>query len=611
MQTAIIFGFAFFTAIFGGIIESFNGRDQKIFSVFIWNFVLSLFVNWTTVWAFNAPFTHAMTGGYLALFYINIVMATIVSGLHGMDSNNGSSATTGTILVVVAIIINTIVGAVTTPAWCDTAGQRQQISLLNLQPAPAGMVFHPTALDQLIRVPISAALTKAGNELSSGQNSALGNYLQPDEAYLTKDPNGVPVYIVNLAVTEVITYRDNANPGMDPGIPGYLIVNAVNNSANAEYRAGYYMPYAPNALFSYDLERKVYFDFALPQGVQIRDLRGMEIDNTYKPAYTGTVMEHTLSYKSVQPTGVYSFDPATGFGEFVPLADVPTKLPHLDRVYPLDWVLDQITLWGKFANHEACAPFTSSGQYQIDSYNEVITPNGIEYQITMTGMGKDPSMTHLITVDAKTGQGYIFDMRGKSVYSIKEQFKTLTKQIRNVELTVDECELHAIDGVNTVYCIFTNSDADGNTNISGYGFVAVDRAENDADYALADNFDDAYNEYLRIRSSADANTVVTNTTNDIVVTGTVVTNEEVADDEGGFSRLINVRGDDGKDYWFMADGTSRNAAAATKDRRVTVTAYQREGLNYLSVRYITVDGVPDFGNSLLVGIEFLKSLFGK
>ncbi len=385
---------------------------------------------------------------------------------------------------------------------------------------------------------------------------------------------------------------------MDPGIPGYLIVNAVNNTANAEYRPGYYMPYAPDALFSYDLARKVYFDFALPKGVQIRDLHGMEIDNTYKPGYTGTVMEHTLSYKGVQPTGVYAFDPATGFGEFVPLADVPTKLPHLDRVIPLDWVLDQVTLWGKFANHEACDTFTSSGQYQIDSYNEVITPNGVEYQITMTGMGDDPSMTHLITVDAKTGQGYIFDMRGKSVYSIKEQFKTLTKQIRNVELTVDECELHAIDGVNTVYCIFTNSDADGNTNISGYGFVAVDRAENDADYALADTFDGAYNEYLRIRSTADANTVITNTANDVVVEGIVVSNQQVAADEGGFTRLINVRSDDGKDYWFMADGSSRNAAAATENRQVTVTGYQREGLNYLTVRYITVAGVPDFGNSL-------------
>lgn len=610
MQSAIIFGYAFVAAILGLFIESFNGHDKKPLSVAIWTFVLSLIVNWATVWLFNAPFTHPLTGGYISLVYINLILVIVVSLLHGIENDATMGAAAGVALTVVVIIVNTFVGATTTPAWCDTAGQRQQISLLNLQQAPAGMVFHPTSLDQLIRVPMSAALTKAGNELSSGQNSALGNYLQPDEAYLTKDPNGVPVYIVNLAVTEVITYRANANPGMDPGIPGYLIVNAVNNTANAEYRSGYYMPYAQDALFSYDLARKVYFDFALPKGVQIRDLRGMEIDNAYKPGYTGTVMEHTLSYKGVQPTGVYAFDPATGFGEFVPLADVPTKLPHLDRVIPLDWVLDQVTLWGKFANHEACDTFTSSGQYQIDSYNEVITPNGVEYQITMTGMGDDPSMTHLITVDAKTGQGYIFDMRGKSVYSIKEQFKTLTKQIRNVELTVDECELHAIDGVNTVYCIFTNSDADGNTNISGYGFVAVDRAENDADYALADTFDGAYNEYLRIRSTADANTVIANSANDIVVPGTVASNQQVSTDEG-FTRLINVRGDDGKDYWFMADGSSKNAAAATEGRHVTVTGYQREGLSYLTVRYITVAGVPDFGNSLWAGVEFLKSLFDK
>ena len=102
--------------------------------------------------------------------------------------------------------------------------------------------------------------------------------------------------------------------------------------------------------------------------------------------------------------------------------------------------------------------------------------------------------------------------------------------------------------------------------------------------------------------------MITNTTNDVVITGTVVSNEQVATDEG-FTRLINVRGDDGKDYWFMADGSSRNAAAATAERHITVTAYQREGLSYLTVRYITVDGVPDFGNNLMIVIEHLKSLF--
>lgn len=595
----IIIGFTALALIASIVFELFNGRDQKISTVAGWSVFLSITLNWITVWLINAPFTSFMTGGYFFLFFANLAIPVVVSFVVGSMSydENVAGGFAGSFVILVAMIVSMFISIGSTPAWCNDEGLKAQISLLDIQPAPEGMTFHSTSLDQLIKVPASAALTKAGNELSGGQNVALGNYLQPAVAYLTH-VQGIPMYVIDLKVTNAMGYRNSAGQGQEPTIPGYLIVNAIDGSVPAELRLGYRIVYAPEALFSYDLDRKVYFDYALPDSRLISDLDGMEIDDELTPSYTGTVMGHPLSYKTTAPIGIYKLDPTTGLGEFIPLSEVPTKLPYLDRVYPLEWVIDQVTLWGKFANHASCDPFTNNGQVQIDSYNEVVTPNGIEYQITMTGMGNDPSMTQLITVDAQTGKGYIFPTTGKSVESIKDQFKGLTKELRIDGLNVDECELHALDGVNTVYCIFTNADQYGNTNISGYGFVAIDRAENDADYALADTFDEAYNEFLKIRSTADSNTVVTNTADDVTIVGTVISNEPVSTDDG-FTRLINVKGDDGLEYWLMADGSSKNAAAATVGRHVTVTAYQREGQQFMTVRYITSDGVPDFGGNLL------------
>jgi len=596
--------------------ELFNGSDHKVVPVAITALIVGLLVNWVAIYLINLPFSHVMTGGYIILFFTNLALATGISAAYGMFRYNEifNGMTAGVITLIITAIIAGVISSATTPGLCDTNGLRAQIALLDLQPAPEGMTFHPTSLDQLIKVPASAALTKAGNELSGGENVALGNYLQPAVPYLTH-VQGVPTYVVDLKVTNAMGYRNAAANGESPAIPGYALVNAIDGSTKPELRLGYKIVYAPEALFSYDLDRKVYFDYLLPQNKLVSDLNGMEIDDNFVPSYTGTVMGHPLSYKTTQPIGIYQLDPTTGEGRFVSLSDVPVELPHLDRVYPLNWVLDQVVLWGRFNNHESCNPWNSNGQVQIDSSNEVITPNGIEYQISMTGMGDDPSMTQLITVDAKTGKGFIFPLTGKSIESIQDQFKGLTKKLRVDGLKVDECELHALGTdsdipTNTAYCIFTNSDQYGNTNIGGYGFVALDNADDDADYALSDTFDGAYNEYLKIRSSVAGNTVIANTANDITITGVVASNEWVSDAETG-SRLINVVTEDQSSYWILANGSSKNAAAAVIGKTITVTAYQREGQEFLTARYITVKGAPDFGGTLKWNgaIEWFESLF--
>lgn len=598
-----ILAFSLFSIVLAFVFETMNGRSGNVPSVAFLTGIAALLLNWAIIGLGTPTFSHWMTGGYPLLFFLNLTIPVVMSAIVSVPEGANTGATSGTFIIVLALVVYSILRGAIDPSWCNTDEIRQQIGLLNLQPAPDGMVFHETALDQLIRVPASAALTKAGNALSGGENVAIGNYLQPNRAYLTMI-QGVPTYVIDLRVSDALGFR-NANKI----VPGYLLVNAVNNNSLADFRRGYTIRYVPDGMFSLDLDRKAYFEFALENSIFLDDLDGMEVNEALDPSYTGTIMSHVIGFKGVQPTGVFHFDPTTGKWEVIPLADIPTKLPHLDRVYPLDWVTDQVKLWGGWANHEACTP-NSVGQVQIDSSNDVITPDGVEYQISMTGMGDDPSMTSLITVNARTGQGYIFSLTGKSIESIKDAFTPLTKKIRVDGLTVDECELHAIDGVNTVYCIFTSADQYGNTNVSGYGFVALNNADEDSDYALADTFEGAYQEYIKIRSKVDDEVSIANQANDVTITGTVVSNEWVNDESGG-SRLINIIEDDtNTSIWFLAPGDSLNAASAQSGKHVSITAYEREGQEYLSVRYITVDDVPDFGGALWdQGSDWIESIF--
>jgi hypothetical protein len=218
----------------------------------------------------------------------------------------------------------------------------------------------------------------------------------------------------------------------------------------------------------------------------------------------------------------------------------------------------------------------------------------------MTGMGKDPKISSLVTVSPTMNKGVIYPMSGKSIGSIKGKMAEISKTLNPDGFDVAECEIHRIDNRNTAYCMLT-STTDGDVTIAGYGFADLEATMggNNSSYAVAESFDEAYYEYLQINSEAGAETEVVSTNDDVTIIGTVVTNDFVNYGDEAGSYLISVVTDDGQTYWFLADGSSLNATVAKPGKKVTVPAYQRKGLNYLTVRYITVEGTPDFGGSLV------------
>lgn len=112
-------------------------------------------------------------------------------------------------------------------------------------------------------------------------------------------------------------FKWNANK--DKGIPGYVIVNPVNMSADY-VSLSEPMRYVPSAYFGQNLYRRI--RFAYPS-LMISNLH-FEIDENGKPWYVASVISHTIGlFGGTDVSGALIIDPVSGEMTKVSIEDVP------------------------------------------------------------------------------------------------------------------------------------------------------------------------------------------------------------------------------------------------------------------------------------------------
>jgi len=303
------------------------------------------------------------------------------------------------------------------------------------------------------------------------------------------------------------------------------------------------------------------------------------------------MMDHVMGYKGIMPAGVYIADPLTREGKYYSLLDVPS---WVNRLYPIEWFVNQLTLWGLFSKHDACTA-SELNKEKVDWYDDVATPHGVEYQFAMTSTGDDPAMTRLIVGNPTTGKAVIYDMQGRNISSIMADIEKRAENIlKSTGHKADECEIHRILNTNTLYCILTTGN-DSGTSTSGYAFVSLEASQNQKleDIALAESFDEAYFTYQEVLDRIGKSSSVENTREQFQIVGRVRSNTWVNYGSRAGTFLIHVVTEEGQSLYVSAPGNSFNAAIAKPGKDVTATVYQLEGQNFLTVSYITVNGEPD------------------
>ncbi|MGB1251236.1 MAG: hypothetical protein ACPG8W_11515 [Candidatus Promineifilaceae bacterium] len=443
------------TLVFAGLTTVFtmlwrSRQEQPLGSMGAVAFLSGLLVHAGVIYGVNPSFTHPLAEGYPILLFVSLAISLLLS------RRGDQLSTIGSIVSVITFLTWFVLGNVlTSPGLiCDNEGANKMARLLQVQASDA--IPSDTSPDTLLRVTPKTANLKASRAISSEHN--LGAYLELNKTTL-QEVNGEWGYVVDFGVHNWRGFRAQGSV-----VPGYIWVNAEDPFAEAELRLGADMHYVPDARLNNDLARHVYLNYELENNWLIDDLT-LEIADDGKPYYTASLLERTIGWRGQEVVGVLIVNPTTGAIVEHLLKDGPAP-EWVDRIYSLEWVQKYAGWWATHHQYDVCQFQGTAGQKEIDRVNDVIREEGLVYQVTLTSVGADQSLTDIIYVNPRTGAATRHALSGSTL----EGVESLISEAAYNRFTPEECELHQIIGEPTWYCVLNGKGGKGGS-YAGVAFV--------------------------------------------------------------------------------------------------------------------------------------------
>lgn len=213
-------------------------------------------------------------------------------------------------------------------------------------------------------------------------------------------------YVAPLLHTGFLKWWSNG----DRGTKGFVMVNATNDKdvrliqeVNGESVS---IIYQPEACYSQNLERHVYMNGYMTQG--ITDF-SFEVDDNLNPYYVVTLYDNTVGYSGSDVTGVLTVDVKTGEITEYTLENAPA---WIDRIYPQSLVESQINDWGMFV-HGWWNPSDKDRVQATEGISLVYGDDGQCYFYTgVTSVGSDESSIGFMLVNSRTKEAFYYKQVG-------------------------------------------------------------------------------------------------------------------------------------------------------------------------------------------------------
>lgn len=240
-----------------------------------------------------------------------------------------------------------------------------------------------------------------------GSITELVSQYEVSENYSTISYQNNPVKVAPLEYGSVLKYFMNK----DTGIPGYVLVDPVKNTA--QYVAlTEPMRYAPSAAFEYDLLRHIRSSYktAILEGVYF------EIDEEGKPFWVCPVTKSQAGIFGARTVkGVILVDACSGAMEYVDVEEVPQ---WVDRVYDGDLLCGyydsygtlQSGFWNSVFGNKNCTVTTEDYGYKIID-DDVWVYTGV------TSVSSDESNIGFLLMNQRTMKTYYFSCAGAEEFS--------------------------------------------------------------------------------------------------------------------------------------------------------------------------------------------------
>lgn len=197
------------------------------------------------------------------------------------------------------------------------------------------------------------------------------------------------------------------------GIPGYVIVDPVNSSA--EYKKlSEPVKYSPSEYFGRDLMRTLRFKYP---SAMFGDVF-FEIDENGMPYYIAPVYTTTIGlFGGKVIENVVIFDAITGNSEYISVNDAPD---WIDVIFDGDYLSTRIDWWGKYQNgfwnsyfsKTGCKQTTKDNDSSTSDYGYITIGNDIWMYTGITSLANDASNIAVVMGNERTGEIRYFEVAG-------------------------------------------------------------------------------------------------------------------------------------------------------------------------------------------------------
>ena len=245
-----------------------------------------------------------------------------------------------------------------------------------------------------------------GNRTLGGLSDVVSQY-QINGAYYQINYHGLPEKVSTLEYVDFFRWWNNH----DNGIPGYVMVDPVNSSA--EYiRFATPIRYTDSAYFDEDLQRQLRFSYP----TKIFGNISFEIDEEGNPYYIVSCMSPKVGlFGAMDVNEVIIFNPCTGESQLYPLTEVPS---WVDNVFTgaqasekYDWYgMLQNGYWNSVIGKKDCKVTT-------DDFGYIMIKDDVYFFTGVTSVSNDESNIGFLISNARTGSYTFYPVVGAEEYS--------------------------------------------------------------------------------------------------------------------------------------------------------------------------------------------------
>ena len=316
---------------------------------------------------------------------------------------NGRGLNKITLLIIVAPMVILILGGIISS---EVFNARKYASVITVEEAVFAEDMKESDEVTNIALMDGESARYLGNKTLGKVSHMVSQYVV-SENYTQINYKYTPKKVSNLEHADFFKWFAN----MDAGVPGYVMVDPVNNSAEyMELKKP--LKYVESAYFGDDLMRKLRFDY--PTKI-FDDFISFEVDDEGNPYYIITCLKpKVFPFGAMDVCEAVIFDPCTGESELYAVEDVPA---WVDAVYSGDLAEQKYnwfgTLSGGFINsiigNKDCKQTT-------DDYGYIVIGDDVWYFTGVTSVTSDESNIGFIISNARTGEYKYYPVVGAEEY---------------------------------------------------------------------------------------------------------------------------------------------------------------------------------------------------